>query len=167
VRVTTSKELFVDPTFTLRYTGPDELLVEGKTDKCPNKNTNDSYFKVDWLVNLPKTVDPGCLGHWHHKDSFTKALQDVMLLCEEMNGGQPTKSKKAKGAAVVSRGRSLTLPCHLRLSNGEQGTARAQLLWHLSLCHPLVGLWPAPPLAVSVTVGLMRPVTHQRKRCPG
>jgi len=99
VRVTTSKELFVDPTFTLRYTGPDELLVEGKIVKCPNEKTNGSCFKVDWLVNLPNTVDPGCLRHWYHKDSFTKALRDAILLCEERNGGQPIKSKKAKGAS--------------------------------------------------------------------
>jgi len=99
-----SKELFVDPKFVLRCTGPDELLVEGKIVKCPNEKTNGSCFKVDWLVNLPNTVDPGCLRHWHHKDSFTKPLRDAITLYEEKNGGQPSKAKKAKGVAVVSRG---------------------------------------------------------------
>jgi len=100
------KELFVDSKFAIRHTGPDELMLEGKVVKCPNEKTNGSCYKVDWLVNLPNTVDPGCLRHWCHKDAMTKPLREAMSLCDEKHGGQPTKSKKAKpsGTAIVSRG---------------------------------------------------------------
>jgi len=100
-----SRELLVDPKFVQRCAGPDELSVEGKTVKCPNEKTNGSCYKVDWMLSLPNTVNPGCLRHWCHKDSMTKPLRDAISLCEERNGGQPTKvNKKARGAAVASRG---------------------------------------------------------------
>jgi len=64
-------DLFVDPKFVDRCNGPDDLKVEGQFVKCPNEKTNGSCFKVDWLVNLPNTVDTGCLRHWLHKDTVS------------------------------------------------------------------------------------------------
>jgi len=88
------KDLFVDPKYIDRYAGPDDLVVEGKIVKCPNEKTNGSCYKVDWMINLPNTVDPGCLRHWYHKDTMTKPLRSAILAYDDARGGQPNKQKR-------------------------------------------------------------------------
>jgi len=87
------KDLFVDSNHADGHTGPDNPIVEGKIVKCPNEKTNGSCCKVDWLINLPNTVDPGCLRHWHHKDLMTTRLREAIAACENLLGGQPNKQK--------------------------------------------------------------------------
>jgi len=90
------KDLFVDSNYADRYTGPDNLILEGKIVKCPNEKTNGSCYKVDWLMNLPNTVDPGCLRHWYHKDLMTPRLREAIAAYDNLHGGQPNKQKRKR-----------------------------------------------------------------------
>jgi len=38
------KDLFVDSNYVDRYTGPDDLILEGKIVKCPNEKSNGSCY---------------------------------------------------------------------------------------------------------------------------
>ena len=90
------KDLFVDSRYASRCEGPEDLSVVGKIVKCPNEQTNGSCFKVDWLMNLPGTVDPGCLKTWHHKETYTKALREAIQAHDKADGGQPNKQKRKR-----------------------------------------------------------------------
>ena len=104
------KDLFVDPKFIDRCTGPDDLKAEGKIVKCPNEKTNGSCFKVDWLVNLPNTVDTGCLRHWFHKDTVTKPLREAMAEHEALHGGQPNKQKRKRAPNAGTVAANISTP---------------------------------------------------------
>jgi len=140
------KDLFVDPKYASRYEGPEGLEIEGKIVKCPNEKTNGSCFKVDWLVNLPATVDAGCLRTWYHKDTMTKPLREAIRSYEAVHGGQPNKQKRKRTPGTVSTGNSQV-----------SGTPPDQVRWRsrtaLGPPHLLVGLRPkVPQLVPSVTV---------------
>ena len=163
-----TKDFYLKPEFSSNFDGDDGPVLQGYVSECPNKNSNQGRYRIDWQRNsaLPPAVTADMLLEWFpsskaFRDKLDAAIQKWMDEATDEQKKRVSRKRKAGSSTGTGTQQNPAVPqtpptrrVHLEARAAmrtEASTATSSLSSRSAMPHGHSLLDRRPPRAPSPT----------------